>query len=365
MPAFSRFSAQCSQKRHRPKPVMAPRTGLLQGVNASFTIVLLNIEMGFNLNLIPFVPHRALAHRHAQTLLGHLLSSPALRGLGMRHELVLADADRIVVRVLEGKSDAVIYLFHGLAGSADSGYMRRLANLAQERNHSVVLVNHRGCGEGRGLALHPYHSGKAEDLSAVFEFGRNHFRHHRHLAVGFSLSGNALLLLLSGARGTTKPDFAISVNAPIHLDRASRLLGQGFNRVYTLRFIHDLKREIAAKPKGHRSTPPISLHSSIRDFDAIYTAPRSGFESREHYYASCSTVGLLDRIQTPTVLLTAKDDPFVQFDDYERAKLSPRVHLHAENHGGHMGYISDYPTPLGTRRWMDYAIDATVARFLA
>jgi hypothetical protein len=36
----------------------------------------------------------------------------------------------------------------------------------------------------------------------------------KHLVIGFSLSGNALLVLASGDRGSTLPDAVISVNAP-------------------------------------------------------------------------------------------------------------------------------------------------------
>ncbi len=109
---------------------------------------------------------------HAQTILGHLLPSPKLTHKGRRIEIPLPDGDRLIGFIQEGTSKTIVYIFHGLAGSTDSTYMHRTAILAQKQNHTVFIVNHRGCGEGAGLAKNPYHSGRAEDLSAAITAGR-------------------------------------------------------------------------------------------------------------------------------------------------------------------------------------------------
>jgi predicted alpha/beta-fold hydrolase len=202
---------------------------------------------------------------------------------------VLADGDRLVGFIQPGESDTVIYLFHGLGGSIDSGYMHRTARLALKRGHGVMLFNHRGCGEGQGLSKYPYHSGRAEDLSAVIEYGKKLFPFKRHIAVGFSLSGNALLLLMTGRRGSTQPDAALSVNAPIHLQRTAQSLGEGFNRVYDAKFYLQCREDVLksqADRKFKKSLPPLT---TLREFDNLYTAPAGGFADREDYYSSCST----------------------------------------------------------------------------
>ncbi|MEQ1876552.1 MAG: alpha/beta fold hydrolase [Bdellovibrionia bacterium] len=314
-----------------------------------------------SIQLEPCVPPVWALTGHSQTLLGHLIPSELLLDKGKRVEVELGDGDRLVGRFLEGKSKTIVYFFHGLAGNTDAAYMHRSARVAQSLGHSVFLFNHRGCGEGAGLATQPYHSGRAEDVSKAIEFGRAQFPKHRHLAVGFSLSGNALLLLLTGKRGTTKPDAAIAVNAPINLQSASRALKEGLNRIYDFRFVFECRREITARhgPEGAKRFK-VPFFSSIYEFDNLYTAPASGFRDRDDYYDSCSTMNLLEKIDTPTIILTAKDDPFVHFEHYERAKLSKHVHLHAENHGGHMGYLSKIKTKLGNQRWMDYALHTSI-----
>ena len=294
---------------------------------------------------------------HSQTLLGHLIPSPRLSAGGERVEIPLPDGDRLIGRFFGGESKTVVYFFHGLGGHTDADYMHRSAKVAQKLGHSVFLMNHRGCGEGRGFAKNPYHSGRGEDLSSVIAHGRSRFPKHRHLAVGFSLSGNALLVLLAGLRGDVKPDAAVTVNAPINLMSASKALKAGLNRIYDIRFVLECRREIQLRhgAEGARRFK-VPVYSTLYDFDNLYTAPASGFRDREDYYETCSTMNHLEKITTPTIVMTAQDDPFVHFEHYRAAKLSPNVSLHSEKVGGHMGYLSREKTPLGSKRWLDYAI---------
>ena len=291
-------------------------------------------------------------HGHAQTILGHLLPSPKLAGQGRKIHITLPDGDVLASTCYEGSGDTVVYIFHGMSGSTESSYMQRTAAVCARLGYGVFLVNHRGAGEGFGLARAPYHSGRAEDLSQVLRVGRQMHPNKKHFVIGFSLSGNALLLLLSGARGDMLPDAAIAVNAPIALDKTSIALQTGINRIYDLRFVRDCRAQIADAAARKR----IPWLSTVRDLDRYYTVPASGFRDRDEYYRTCSTQGLLGAIHTPTVILTAKDDPFIDYRDYLAAPRSPNVHLHIENVGGHMGYLTRDKTPLGTRRWLDYAL---------
>jgi predicted alpha/beta-fold hydrolase len=294
---------------------------------------------------------------HLQTIAGHLLRHPPLENKGKRVEISTSDNDKLIGFITNGSSDTVVYLFHGLAGNTDSNYMHRVARVAQNLGHTVIMVNHRGCGEGLGFAVGPYHSGRAEDLSAAIEAGRKMFPQHRHLAVGFSMSANALLLLLSGKRGTVKPDLAVCMNAPIHLESCAHALKRGFNRIYDIEFLRLCRRDVF-RAKGIKLNMPI--WGTLHDFDNLYTAPAGGFKNREDYYESCSTWNLLGEIRTPTIVLTAKDDPFVPVEYYEKAQPSSFVHMHIEQFGGHMGYISRDRTPLGTHRWLDYSIHEAI-----
>jgi predicted alpha/beta-fold hydrolase len=132
---------------------------------------------------------------------------------------------------------------------------------------------------------------------------------------------------------------------------------RGFNRIYDFRFANDLRRHIGRRTRaGLDERYPIRRLSTVRDVDALYTAKAGGFVDRADYYRRSSAKPGLKHIRVPTVLLHAADDPFVPVADYRSAELSPSCHLHIERTGGHMGYLSARNTPLGTKRWMDYAL---------
>jgi predicted alpha/beta-fold hydrolase len=236
----------------------------------------------------PCKPSRLTSGGHTQTILGHLLPSSfqTAIGEGERIEIPVSDGDRLIARHIVGNGNTVLYLFHGLGSSISAGYMRRTAALGKKLGCDVYLVNHRGCGEGQGLAGKPYHSGRADDLGAAIQLGRKRHPSKSHVAVGFSLSANALLLLASGKRGESLPDAAIAANGPIDLARASLLLRKGLSRIYDYRFAFECRMDVLHRQKqgllgSEKYEFPWWL--SLRDFDRIYTGQASGFQTRENY----------------------------------------------------------------------------------
>jgi len=291
---------------------------------------------------------------HLQTIAANYLPSPAPALPWERIRLELEDGDALALRALAGTTGVVVQLFHGLGGSADGHYLRRAAARFRRLGHTVLAVNHRGAGEGAGWARHSYNSGSTGDLAAVQRFARARFPGQLQVAIGFSISANMLLLLL-GRGGAELPDRAIAVNPPVDLEACSRRLVTGFNWFYDQYFVHRLRREVMLRPGAQ----PLPATGTLRAFDAVYTAPQAGYPSREAYYAQCSSAPHLAGIRTPTVILTALDDPFAPGGDILACPLPPAVHLHAEPFGGHMGYLS---RNLADRRWLDYALEHYVGQ---
>ncbi|MBN1336249.1 MAG: alpha/beta fold hydrolase [Deltaproteobacteria bacterium] len=297
----------------------------------------------------PFHPLRLARSPHLQTLLGNLSRgtgpdlpwTPAL--------LDLEDGDVLALRLLEGDSGRVGVLFHGLGGTAGSAYMRRAAATLARRRHAVVAVHHRGVGEGRGLAIRPYHSGSTADMAAALALVRKRFPGSHLTAVGFSISANILLLLLGRDRDRHQPDAAIAVNPPGDLDASSLRLQRGWNRIYDLRFVRLLRREAASRRVTLPPTP------SLRDFDEVYTARAAGFTDRADYYSRCSCGAHLSAIRVPTVILATEDDPLAPASDL--GPVSEAVHLHVERRGGHMGFVGTRAGSCRLHHWLDTALD--------
>ncbi len=296
---------------------------------------------------------------HIQTLWGHFLPSRGGKiAVGPHWDSLLvplSDGDQLSILTAQGSSNRRIILFHGLAGDVNSDYLQRTAALLLNRGHSVWAVNHRGCGTGLALAAKPYHSGITGDMQAVLQESERRDPHLQTVVIGFSLSGN-IALLYGAQRLHPQPQGIIAVNPPTHLANAAEAIAEGLNRLYQLRFIRKLRQAVRYRERRGMISKSfkIPLLATLREFDDLYTAPESGFRDADDYYEQCSSLPRLKAIETPTVILTAEDDPFVKAAVYQGVELSPNILLHIEPHGGHMGYL--HRKGWGWRRWLDDAL---------
>lgn len=293
---------------------------------------------------------------HAQTVLGHLLpwSAPPVRG--RRHELPLPDGDRLVLRHEAGTSGLLALLMHGLSGDAQADHVRGCAAALRARGHGVLALNHRGCGEGRGLARGVYHSGRKEDVAAAVALARRLEPGATVVSVGVSLSGNALLLSLADPE-LAHPDGALAINPPVDLAACARAIGTGISRLYEWRFVRRLRRVVAQRVRdGLEERARLPRGSSLRGFDQHYTAPRGGFEDADDYYRRCSAGPRLGDVAGRACILTSADDPFVPARCVLAAASGTAVDLHVERHGGHVGYLGSG----AKRRWLAYAVPRLV-----
>lgn len=302
-----------------------------------------------DLKLKEFSPLIPVWTGHSQTILGHLIPSELVKDDLKSHILTVADGDQLYIEYIDRNSDYTLSIFHGLAGHGRSDYMRRSANLAAALNWNVVLVNHR-LAHPAAKAKKSYHSGRGDDAAAVIEWARTRFKKKcTQVALGFSMSGSILLNLLTKRYGHHQPDFAICVNAPLKLDRSSDLLSKGFSKIYDIRFYFLLKKLIG---KNEKIKFPF-LGRTI-DIDRLYTSQKNGFKDSQDYYQQCSTWLYLSKIKTKTFVLTAMDDPFVDFENYSTAAWPTSVHRTFLKSGGHMGYISKTKIAENGFRWLDY-----------
>ena len=93
----------------------------------------------------------------------------------------------------------------------------------------------------------------------------------------------------------------------------------------------------------------------LREFDERYTVPLGGYRDADDYYAQTSVVSRLDRIELPTRIIAAANDPIVPIDPLLAAQLGSQSHLLATGCGGHLGFVarrSDDPD----RYWLDWRV---------
>ncbi|MDH3563934.1 MAG: hydrolase, partial [Gammaproteobacteria bacterium] len=244
-------------------------------------------------------------------------------------------------------------------GSSQSPYARGMMQAIKRRGWRGVVMHFRGCsGEPNRLAR-SYHSGDTGDLAHVISTLQQREPRTRVSIVGFSLGGNVLLKWLGNTGRETPVRAAVAVSVPYVLQSAADRLNRGFSRLYQRQLIRSLRLTVAEKRK--RIALPIKIQDlstlkSFRDFDEYVTAPLHGFDSADHYYTVSSSRQYLKGIAVPTLLLHARDDPFMTEKVIPRKnELPDSVTLEVYPYGGHVGFVSG-TWPWRTNYWLEERI---------
>lgn len=293
----------------------------------------------------PFRPARGLASPHAQTIFASFARRPQVPLELTRERWTTPDDDFIDVDVLKGKPHAPrLLLLHGLEGSSRSGYIVQLLRGAAERGWSAVALNFRSCsGEPNRLA-HAYSSGDTTDPLQVLRQWHAE-RDVPTFAIGFSLGGNVLLKMLGEAGALAKLTAAVAVSVPYDLQACVRAIDQGggFFSLYLRNFLVSMRSKALHKAKlfpNRLDAKAIAAVKKIQGIDEHVTAPLYGFANAAAYYAACSSGPWVQKIQTPTLLISADDDPLAPASLLPPAgRANPNIALATTSHGGHVGFV--------------------------
>jgi len=289
---------------------------------------------------------------HLQTLYPSL--HPPARAALQRERWETPDGDFIDVDFAGERAAArLLVLFHGLEGCSDSHYARAFAAQALSSGWRLAMPHWRGCSGEPNRRPRAYHSGDSEEVDWILR----KFSSPVH-AVGISLGGNALLKWL-GERGDAARSIvrrAATVSAPIDLSAAGRALDRGINReIYTRHFLSTLKPKSLAKLAlfpGLCDRARLRAARTFREFDDTVTAPLHGYRDADDYWRRASSGPWLERVRVPTLLLNARNDPFLPEHDLLAAARNAARSLVLEfpRTGGHAGFLAG-PFP-GRHDWL-------------
>ena len=286
---------------------------------------------------------------HAQTIYPLLIKpeAPAFR----RERWETPDGDFIDLDWKEnlsadGNERPLLVLFHGLEGSSNSHYARTMMHAVAALGWTGVVVHFRGCSGEPNRLPRAYHSGDSEEIDWILRRIKQYHPDRPRFAIGVSLGGNALLKWL-GERETSAQailDAAIAISAPFDLTASGHHLARGFNNVYTRHFLDTLKRTSAAKLRRfpnlfdeHRMRKATTLYA----FDDAVTAPLHGFAGADDYWFRASSKPWLPGIRVPTLLLNARNDPFLPAHALPSSgQVSATVQRDFPQEGGHVGFVS-------------------------
>lgn len=280
------------------------------------------------------------------------------------------DGDEVSVTRLAPRSRTslrVLFL-HGLEGTAQSHYVRGFFTEAAGRGWGVDLLLFRTCDGRLNLAKRTYHSGETSDPAMVLRRVIQASQEAPVALVGVSLGGNVLLRLLGTLDAATARRLcaAVAISTPYDLARSCAHLQRGAARIYQWHFVRKLRRKALAKVAQHTGLAAVEAVSRARtlwEFDDAFTSVVHGFRDAADYYERCSSIHVLADIRVPTLLLSARDDPFhppdVLDEVAERAARNPVLTAEFLAAGGHVGFVSG--SPLRPR----YYAEKRAAEFIA
>ena len=332
----------------------------------------------------PFRPAWWLPGGDLQTLWGRV--ARGRRRVAFRRErLETPDGDELVLDHVDGAADESfsrdpalaslgpgldaafprraprLLVLHGLEGSSYSVYVQGILEAALRRGFRGTALNFRSCARDPGdldrmlLNRRPrlYHSGETEDLDFVATTLAARDPDAPLLAVGVSLGGNVLLKWLGERSGKTPVAAAAALSTPYDLSASARHLESPRGRVYVGSFLATLRRKAIdaagrfPEAAERIDVPRVHRARTFYEFDDAATAPLHGFAGAEDYYRRSSSLYFLPRIVTPTLCVSAEDDPFLRPESLNRARASASTSLdfRVTARGGHIGFVG------GTRPW--------------
>jgi uncharacterized protein len=266
-----------------------------------------------------------------------------------------------------GKNQTVL-LLHGLGGSVESPYIQGMIQVLNQHNFNTLVMHFRGCSKEPNRLPQMFHGGQTCDLAEVISHLKSNAPDHPIFAIGFSIGGNILLKYLGEYGDNSQLSGAVAISVPFLLDKTQENLSKGFSKVYQHYLLVKLKMAVIKKIM-HTKHDELDLWSvfiakDIKHFDELITAPLHGFQNANDYYLRSSSHSYLRNIKTPTLVIHAKDDPFLPQDAIpKREYLSESVQLLLTENGGHVGFVSGN-SPNTPTYWLEQAAPLYLANLI-
>ncbi len=263
----------------------------------------------------------------------------------LREIVTLRDNDIVSYDWYCAKRRRLTLISHGLGGHSERVYVKGMATSLVKQGWDVAAWNYRACGPVMNLTPHLYHGGISDDLADVITHIENKDIYDEIALVGFSIGGNINLLYLGENTELVSSlvKKAVVFSVPCDLKACAIELEKAKNIIFMQYFLRNFRRLIAEKEKvfpEHFRERDFDTIKNFRDYDNKYTAPLHGFKDADHYWKSCSSKKHIPAIRTKTLIIMAKDDPFLSNGcyPYEESASNNCITLLTPQHGGHVGF---------------------------
>lgn len=264
-----------------------------------------------------------------------------------RKRISTPDGDFLDLDISKVGSKKLAILSHGLGADSYRPYITGMVHALNKKGFDALAWNFRGFSGVPNKTAKMTHAGATHDLEAVIQYALSLKKYKAIVLVGFSLGGNITLKYLGEQGKAIHPQIvkAITYSVPCNLHSSAQHIGKFSNKIYMLHFMMLLRNYIHAKTKilpGEIDASDLQEISNFKQFDNRYVAPLHGFKDAEDYWKQSSCDRYLENIKVPTLLVNAKDDPFLPGDCFpiKQSKNNPNLTLEIPQKGGHVGFVS-------------------------
>lgn len=321
-----------------------------------------------------FRPSRVLANRHIQSALasGPLRKAQVRKRaadyLSRSREQLLHVADHVCLqgfftRAAGARRDAQVVLLHGWEGSADSSYLLSTATELDQAGFDTFRLNFRDHGRSHHLNEGLFHSCLLEEvLEAVQQLADGY--HGPSFVVGFSLGGNFALRIarqapLRGLELQRVVAVSPAIN-PHHVLEAMESSFPLYQQYFSWKWRRSLKRKQAAFPHRYDFSDWFRLRG-VRQQTEWLIRHHTRLPGLEAYLQGYSVAGeYLQGLETPTLLVTAADDPIVPVRDASALPASDALDVEILARGGHCGFLANWRL----EGWMEQRVKSELIKWI-
>ena len=326
-------------------------------------------------DLRPFTPVGLLANAHLQSV---LTSSPwRKRRVQKRSRDYRQAAERRVVTTPSGvhllgyrtrapaPNGALVILLHGWEGSSDSNYLLDSAVALDRGGFDTFRLNFRDHGESHHLNPGLFHSCRLQEvLEAVGEVADAH-REGPVFVAGFSLGGNfALRVARNAPAAGIELDRVVAVSPVIRPKNVLAALASGlpiYEQYFVRKWRNSLKRKQALYPERYNLDGWFK-HRNLADQTRHLVDDYTEFPDMDAYLEGYSIAGeYLARLQVPSLVVTAADDPIIPISDFEALPRPEALELEIWEHGGHCGFLANWRL----ESWIEQRIVSELSRHVS
>lgn len=255
-------------------------------------------------------------------------------------EFTTDDKDFIEVDVYLKNSKRVIIIFHGLESSAQNIQILGLAKKFQTAGYDVFCPNFRGCSGKPNRTKWSYHGGDTEQVRFILENILKDRTYDSIGIIGVSMGANMILKYLSEQHTQNIVLYGIAISAPLDMSKTVDTIDGHW--LYRNHFLHKYRKKTSQKPKyfPQYSNPKYFRKNikTMRAYDDKINALAHGFLNADDYYSKASSLAYLTEIKTPTLILSAKDDPFLPDVCYPENINPEFLSYDYPRYGGHVGF---------------------------